>query len=76
MKVTGNNVDPATFPGSSSGTTVTLSAGPYSVDETAPTDPANFELTKTVGADCSGDINAGETKNCKITNTYSLKIPF
>jgi hypothetical protein len=70
MKVTGNNADPATFPGSSSGTSVSLSAGPYSVDETAPT--SFLTLTKTFGADCSGSINAGETKNCKITNSYSI----
>ncbi|HZC03490.1 MAG TPA: hypothetical protein VE844_19705, partial [Gammaproteobacteria bacterium] len=47
----------------SPGTTVTLDAGSYSVDE--------VELsgyTKSLGTDCSGSIAAGETKTCTITN--------
>ncbi len=65
MTVTGTNVAPsATFPGAESpGTTVTLNAGSYSVDEGAVTGYA-----KTLSADCSGSIANGETKTCTITN--------
>jgi len=65
ITVTGTNVAPsATFPGAESpGTTVTLDAGSYSVDETAV---AGY--TKTLGADCSGTIANGESKTCTITN--------
>jgi hypothetical protein len=65
ITVTGTNVAPsATFPGAESpGTTVTLDAGSYSVDEAAV---AGY--TKTLGADCSGTIANGESKTCTITN--------
>jgi len=54
------------FPGSSSGTTVTLSAGPYSVREVPPIGVA---YVPTFSADCSGEIHAGEVKHCLVTNT-------
>src|SRR5437868_13460100 len=65
MNVTGSNVQPsATFAGAETpGTTVTLNAGTYSVDEAAVSG-----YTKTLGADCSGTIANGETKTCTITN--------
>src|SRR5205823_2906224 len=65
MNVTGSNVQPSsTFPGAEApGTTVTLNAGSYSVDEAAVSG-----YTKTLGADCSGTIANGETKTCTITN--------
>src|SRR5260221_10413128 len=65
MTVTGTNVLPsATFPGAESpGTTVTLNAGAYSVDESA-----DSGYSKTFGTDCSGSIANGETKTCTITN--------
>ena len=65
MTVTGTNVQPAaTFAGAESpGTTVTLIAGTYSVDEAA-----DAGYTKTLGANCSGTIANGETKTCTITN--------
>ena len=65
LTVTGTNVQPnATFPGAESpGTTVTLNAGGYSVDEAAVTG-----YTKTIGLNCSGTIANGETKSCTITN--------
>src|SRR5260221_5094811 len=65
MTVTGVNVQPsATFPGAESpGTTVTVNAGSYSVDEAA-----DSGYTKTIGANCSGPIANGETKTCTITN--------
>src|SRR5205814_6816245 len=65
MNVTGSNVQPsATFAGAEApGTTVTLNAGSYSVNEAAVSG-----YTKTLGADCSGTIANGETKTCTITN--------
>ena len=64
MNVTGTNVQPSTsFPGSETGTTVTLNAGSYSVDESAMSG-----YTKSIGTNCSGTIANGETKTCTITN--------
>jgi hypothetical protein len=65
MNVTATNPSPASFPGvESPGTTVDLSAGSYSVDESGG--PAGY--TKTLSTDCSGTIANGETKTCTITN--------
>ncbi|MFH1597848.1 MAG: LPXTG cell wall anchor domain-containing protein [Patescibacteria group bacterium] len=63
MNVTGTNVSNSSFPGNESGTTVTLDAGSYSVDE-------NYfsGYAKTIGANCSGSIADGEHKTCTITN--------
>ena len=65
LTVTATNVQPAaTFSGAEApGTTVTLNAGSYSVDEAAVTGYA-----KTLGANCSGVIANGETKTCTVTN--------
>ena len=63
MNVTAGHASPASFAGSESGTTVTVDAGSYSVDETAVSG-----YTKTLGADCSGTIANGQTKTCTITN--------
>src|SRR5436305_8648028 len=63
MSVTGGSPSPATFAGSEAGTAVTLSAGTYSVDESAVSG-----YTKTLGANCSGAIANGETKTCTVTN--------
>jgi hypothetical protein len=51
MNVTGTNVSQSSFAGSSTGTTVTMDAGNYSVDETTASGYA-----KTLGADCSGTM--------------------
>jgi len=65
MNVTGSNVQPSSsFPGSESGTTVTLSPGSYSVDEGAVSGYTKLSSS----ADCSGTIALGETKTCTITN--------
>ncbi len=65
MNVTGTNVAPAaSFPGSETGTTVSLNAGAYSVGETAVAD-----YTASLSADCAGTIALGQTKTCTITNT-------
>src|SRR2546429_3710802 len=65
MNVTATNVQPSsTFAGAEApGTTVTLNAGSYSVNEAAVSG-----YSKTLGADCSGSIANGETKTCTITN--------
>jgi hypothetical protein len=59
------------FPGSAAGTEVTLGPGSYSVTETDPI----AGVTHTVDATCSGNINAGETINCLITNTLPANAP-
>src|SRR5437773_202866 len=63
ITVTGGAPVPATFPGSASGTDVTLSAGAYSVDEAAV---AGYSETGAVG--CTGTLALGETRVCTITN--------
>jgi hypothetical protein len=63
MQVTGSGASPSSFPGSESGTTVTLNAGAYSVAEVAV---VNYFAT--FSADCSGTIAAGETRTCTVTN--------
>ncbi len=63
MNVTATNPSDSSFPGDESGTTITLDAGSYSVDEDAVDGYA-----KTLGANCSGSIAIGEHKYCTITN--------
>ena len=63
MNVTGTNVSSSSFAGSESGTTVTLNAGSYSVDENA-----FAGYTKSLGTDCSGTVVVGNHKTCTITN--------
>jgi len=63
MNVTGTDVSPSLFSGSSSGTLVTLDTGSYDVTETGPSG-----YTGSFSADCSGTISLGESKTCTITN--------
>jgi len=64
MNVTATNPSSSSFPGAeSSGTTITLDAGSYSVTENAVD---GYEQVSAVG--CSGTIANGETKTCTITN--------
>lgn len=63
MQVTGTSVSPASFPGSESGTLVTIGAGSYSVSETGPSGYAG-----SYSADCSGTMTSGQNKTCTITN--------
>lgn len=67
MQVTGTGVSLPSFPGSETGTTVTLKAGAFSVDEAAAAGYA-----KSFAGDCSGTIAVGEAKTCTITNTQTL----
>jgi hypothetical protein len=71
MQVSGSNVLPsASFAGSESGTTVTLDAGDYSVDEAA-----TQGYVKSIGENCSGKIKNGETVTCTITNDDERSVP-
>lgn len=69
MNVTGTDVSNPSFPGSESGTTVTLKAGSYSVDEVA-----DAGYAKSKSNDCSGTIADGQSKTCTITND-DIKVP-
>ncbi len=63
INVTGTNVSLPSFKGSEDGTSITLDAGSYSVDE------ENFtNYSKTLSAGCSGTIGVGESKTCTIIN--------
>jgi hypothetical protein len=64
ITVTGTNPSPSTFNGSTTGTTVTLGAGSFSVDEGTHTG-----YTVSYSTDCSGTIAAGDSKTCTVTNT-------
>ncbi|HEY0461087.1 MAG TPA: hypothetical protein VGC97_18270 [Pyrinomonadaceae bacterium] len=64
MSVTATNPSPSSFPGAESpGTDVGLTAGTYSVGESALSGYA-----ASYSADCSGSIADGETKTCTVTN--------
>ena len=66
ITINGNNPTPSSFAGSSSGTTVTLNPGRYSVTENLLSG-----YTSSMSGDCSGTIdNTGETNECTITNVY------
>src|SRR5262249_5605906 len=71
MAVTGTSVSAPSFPGSETGTTVTLNAGAYQVDETT-----TGGYLKTLGTDCSGTIAVGESRTCVITNSDPAPTPF
>jgi hypothetical protein len=66
ITVMGNNPQPPTFRGSDTTTEVTLGPGKYSVSEPDLVDT----FTATFSADCSSTMNAGDTKNCTVTNTH------
>ncbi|MDQ7814672.1 MAG: hypothetical protein RDU25_02640 [Patescibacteria group bacterium] len=66
LAVSGTSPTPSSFSGSSSGTTVVLGAGAYSVTEIADAD-----YDASYGEGCTGTIAAGETVRCIVTNRYS-----
>ena len=66
INVSGTNVSPASFPGDSGGTIVSLEPGSYSV-----TEDSVDNYTGLFSDDCSGTIASGETKICTITNVFS-----
>jgi len=64
MTVTGNDPNPASFPGAEApGTTVALNAGNYDVTEAGPSGYA-----ASFSADCTGSVALGQTKTCTVTN--------
>ena len=66
IKIHGNNPSPSLFPGNSSGTSVKLDMGMYSVTESGP---SGYNSTSSM--DCSGAImSVVEIVKCDITNTY------
>ena len=70
INIHGNDPSPSSFPGNSSGTTVKLYMGMYSVTETGP---AGYNSSWS--DDCSGGMMSSESKKCTITNMYSKPIP-
>ncbi len=65
MSVTGANVSQASFPGSDSGTTITLDPGSFSVDEIGP---EGYYLYSSSGA-CTGTAGSNATLTCTFTNS-------
>ncbi len=63
MNVNGTDVSDSSFLGDEAGTTITLDAGEYSVNEAD-----DFGYTASFSTDCSGTIGVGEAKTCTITN--------
>ena len=64
LTVSGASPSPASFPGSESGTVVTLQPGPYAVNEAAV---AGYSTTKS--ASCAGSLaHFGDTATCTVTN--------
>jgi hypothetical protein len=83
ITVTGNNPTPSTFPGSGSGTLVTLDPGEYVIKESLSNDHFEFLFSNFSGdckgvsgppvASATGTIAAGEHKTCTIRNTVIFK---
>jgi prealbumin domain-containing protein len=69
ITIHGNDPSPNSFPGNSSGTSVELYMGMYSVTETGP---AGYNTSWS--DDCSGGMMSSETKKCTITNMYSQPV--
>ena len=65
ITVSGNNPKPDSFPGSSSGTSVTLLAGRYSVSSSTIDG-----YTTSYSSGCSGTASGGQVK-CTVTNRYT-----
>ena len=70
IAVSGNNPKPASFAGSSSGTSVTLLAGKYKVTVSGPSG-----YTARYSSGCSGTASGGVPIKCTIVNTYTLPPP-
>ena len=68
ITIHGNDPSPSSFPGSSSGTTVKLYMGMYSITETGPSG-----YNSSLSDDCSGGVMSVETKKCTITNIFHSK---
>jgi Prealbumin-like fold domain len=66
ITVSGNNPSPKSFPGSSSGTPVTLRSGSYKVTE----DNSITGYSTSYSSGCSGDASGGVPIKCTISNQY------
>jgi hypothetical protein len=66
ITVSGNSPKPASFAGSSAGTTVTLKPGTYNVSASSVSG-----YTTTYSSGCSGSIAAAQTIKCTVTNKYT-----
>jgi hypothetical protein len=75
MHVSGNHQSPDTFPGSETGTDVTLGFGSYQVTEKIPNTIQDIHITELFSTDCSGVIHPDETKTCTVTNLYNPLVP-
>lgn len=67
IEVEASGVPVTSFPGSSSGTVLTVNPGPYSITE-SPVDGYNEILSTTCSSVAAGNIAAGETRVCTIVN--------
>ena len=66
ITVTGNSPSPSSFSGSSSGTSVTLKDGKYSVTSSSPSG-----YSPSYSSGCSGTASGGVPIKCNITNKYT-----
>lgn len=69
LTVEGNNPIPSTFQGSSSGSRITIGIGEYSITEI---EPSSSQRGATFHGDCSGIIQPGDIKTCRIINILNL----
>jgi sugar lactone lactonase YvrE len=65
LRVSGNNALPSEFYGSEDGIMVKMAEGPYAVSEVKPN---SEKYAASYSSDCSGTINADETKTCTVSN--------
>jgi Prealbumin-like fold domain len=70
IKVTGKSPSPKSFSGSSSGTSVTLNAGKYTVTASGPTG-----YTSSYSSECSATASAGTPVKCTVSNKYTAPAP-
>src|SRR6476661_549684 len=66
ITVSGNSPSPSSFSGSSSGTSVTLKDGKYSVTSSSPSG-----YSPSYSSGCSGTASGGVPIKCNITNKYT-----
>jgi hypothetical protein len=79
IKVTKSDGSTQSFPGSATGTQVTLPPGDYTISETPPSSDVFIFGNDFSGnchrldatADATGSIEAGEEQECTITNTFN-----
>ncbi len=70
INIEGNNPDPSSFQGSGSGTGVTIGVGEYSV--TVAQQHTSPNLEHSYSEECSGFIQPGDIKTCRIISVLNL----